>query len=49
MNLMQKFLLFFFLGAVFAARVPAQDLQKDYLSPQEADKIRDAYDTNDKI
>ena len=49
MNLTQKFLLVFFLGAVFAARVPAQDLQKDYLSPQEADKIRDAYDTNDKI
>jgi hypothetical protein len=49
MSFTQKFLLILFLGAACAARVPAQNLDKDYLSPQEADKIRDADTTNNKI
>jgi hypothetical protein len=49
MNATRKFLFIFLLGALCASRMPAQSLDKDYLSRQEADKIRDAYDTNTKI
>jgi hypothetical protein len=45
----KKFLLAFLLATLCVARIPAQSLQKDYLSPQEADKIRDAETYNDKI
>jgi hypothetical protein len=49
MTIPRKLLLIFFLGALCVARMPAQSLDKDYLSRQEADKIRDAQDTNAKI
>lgn len=49
MNLLQKSLLVLCLGFSCAAVVSAQSLDKDYLSAQEADKIRDAETTNDKI
>jgi len=35
--------------AIVPARVPAQRSEKDYLSPVEADKIRDAETTNERI
>jgi len=49
MNTTRKILLIFFLGAICSARMPAQSLDKDYLSRQEADKIRDAENSNAKI
>jgi hypothetical protein len=45
----KKFFLVLLFGMLAAVRLPAQSLQKDYLSSQEADKIRDAETTNDKI
>jgi hypothetical protein len=45
----RAFLLIFALGLPLVGAVAAQRHQKDYLSDQEADKIRDAETTNDKI
>ncbi|HUL16102.1 MAG TPA: hypothetical protein VLV88_08910 [Terriglobales bacterium] len=49
MNAKRKMFLIFLLGVLCALRMPAQSLDKDYLSSQEADRIRDADNTNAKI
>ena len=49
MKNLRAFLLIFALGLPPVGAVAAQRPQKDYLSDQEADKIRDAETTNDKI
>ena len=49
MKIVAKSLLFSTLALVPASPLPLQRIQKDYLSDQEADKIRDAETSNDKI
>jgi hypothetical protein len=49
MNILRKFFLTIFLGLAACSIAAAQVPQKDYLSDAEADKIRDAETSNDKI